>query len=211
MAGLLKSLITRYAMRTGRGRGLWLRLCRPRGSQYADYLRRHGGLYAVGHDVHINTDVVITDPGYVRIGNNVTLSTCTLIGHDGAIGVLNRAYGVRLDAVGKIDIRDNCFIGYGAIVLRGVTIGPNAIVAAGAVVTQDVPPGSIVGGVPAKVIGRTEDLVHKLQSETTALPWADLIQRRIGDYDPTLEPMLKRMRIDAFYTEPSPRPPHQAA
>ena len=43
--------------------------------------------------------------------------------------------GVKLDAVGKIDIRDNVFVGYGAIILRGVTIGPNAIVAAGAVVT----------------------------------------------------------------------------
>ena len=65
---------------------------------------------------------------YVRIGSNVGLSACFLIGHDGAVAMLNRAYGVKLDAVGKIDIRDNVFVGFNAIILPGVTIGPNAIV-----------------------------------------------------------------------------------
>jgi len=67
--------------------------------------------------------------------------------------MLNRAYGVKLDSVGKIDIRDNVFVGYGAIVMPNVTIGPNAIVAAGAVVMRgDYPDNSLIAGNPAKVI-----------------------------------------------------------
>lgn len=59
------------------------------------------------------------------------------------------------EAVTKGDIRvdDDVWIGYGATVLSGVHIGQGAVIAAGAVVTKDVPPYAIVGGVPAKIIG----------------------------------------------------------
>lgn len=113
--------------------------------------------------------------------------------------MLNQAYNVKLDAVGKIDIRDNVFIGYNSIVLRNVTIGPNAIVAAGAVVTKDVAEGDIVAGVPPKPIGRVADLVEKWQAETQSLPWADLINSREGAYDPEMEPQLTEMRLSHFY------------
>ena len=53
---------------------------------------------------------------------------------------------------GCIEIMDNVFIGSNSTILYDVRIGPNAIVAAGSVVTWDVPPGSIVGGVPAKIL-----------------------------------------------------------
>ena len=53
---------------------------------------------------------------------------------------------------GNIIIEDDVWIGYGAIILSGVHIGQGAVVAAGAVVTNDVPPYSVVGGVPARVI-----------------------------------------------------------
>jgi acetyltransferase-like isoleucine patch superfamily enzyme len=137
----------------------------------------------------------------VKIGNNVSLSQCTLIGHDGSIAVLNKAYGVKLDRTGKIDIRDNVFVGWGAIIMPGVTIGPNAIVGAGAVVTSDVEPGSIVGGSPAKPIGRVEEFVAKLKRETAQLPWADLIATREGAFDSQLEPELIRQRVAYFYSD----------
>ncbi|NOZ71209.1 MAG: acyltransferase [Chloroflexi bacterium] len=57
-----------------------------------------------------------------------------------------------------IRIGDGCWIASGAIIIGDVTISENSIVAAGAVVTKDVPPGSIVGGVPARIIGRTDQL-----------------------------------------------------
>jgi acetyltransferase-like isoleucine patch superfamily enzyme len=54
--------------------------------------------------------------------------------------------------VGPIRIKRNAWIGANATVTQGVTIGENAVVAAGAVVTKDVPDNTVVGGIPAKVI-----------------------------------------------------------
>ena len=144
----LGALARHIALRHGRAVGLWHRLAHPTGVQWADYLRRHGGLHAIGERCSVQTNVVITDPAYTRLGNNVSLSGCTLFGHDGVVNMLRNAYGGDLDRVGRIDIRDNVFIGHQAIVMPGVTIGPDAVVAAGAVVTKDVPPGCVVGGVP---------------------------------------------------------------
>ena len=88
----------------------------------------------------------------MHIGNNIALSGCNLIGHDGVVGMLNIAYGMKLDSVGKIMTKDNVFIGHGAIVLPNVTIWHNAIAAAGSVVIKDVALGDVVGGT-AKPIG----------------------------------------------------------
>lgn len=65
-----------------------------------------------------------------------------------------KVLGKDLEGVSKGDIivDDDVWIGYGAIIMSGVHIGQGAVVAAGAVVTKDVPPYAIVGGVPAKVI-----------------------------------------------------------
>ena len=129
------------------------------------------------------------------------LSDCTLLGHDGSIAVLNKAYGKKLDRVGKVDIKDNVFIGHGAVILPSVTIGPNAIVAAGAIVSKNVAEGTIVAGVPAKEIGKVDDLVQRLDAQTQELPWADLINQREGSFDPELEPLLKAMRVKHFFGE----------
>lgn len=195
----LQKLLRYLALNHGKAVSLYLKVCQPDNVEYAEFLRRHGGFYAIGKHCLINQDIVVTDPEYVRLGDNVCLSSCTLIGHDGSIAVLNRAFGVRLDAVGKIDIKDNVFIGMGAIIMPGVTIGRNAIVGAGAVVTKDVAEGDIVGGVPARPIGRTEDLVERLQQQTRTLPWANLILNRHGSYDPKIEPELKRLRSKFFF------------
>lgn len=195
----IKTLIKFLALEKGQFIGLYVRVCRPNGAEYAEYLRRHGGLQSIGADTEINYSVTITDPAYVRIGRNCTLTTCTLLGHDGVIRVLNKAYKKKLDAVGKIDILDNCFIGHGAIVMPGVTIGPNAVVAAGAVVTADVAEGTVVGGVPAKVISTTAMLVERMEQRSKDYPWYALIQQREGGFDAGMEPELKRMRLKFFF------------
>jgi len=56
------------------------------------------------------------------------------------------------DIAGDVVIKEWCWIGAGSIILKGVTIGPKSVIAAGSVVTRDVPSGVIVGGIPAKVI-----------------------------------------------------------
>ncbi|UJR82737.1 acyltransferase [Sandaracinus amylolyticus] len=195
-----RAALRTVAVERGIGFSLYQRLVSNNdGRDNAEYLRRHGGLHSMGRDVMIVPGTTITDPAYTRIGNNVVLSKCALIGHDGSIGVLSRAYNRKLDRVGKIDIRDNVFIGFGAIVMPGITIGPDAIVAAGAVVTRNVEPGTIVAGVPARDVGRVAELVDKLERESRDLPWWDLLARREGDIDPALEPELVRRRVAAFY------------
>lgn len=197
--GMLKKFISYLAVRHNRAVFLWKAFCRPSGEEYVEYLKRFGRLHSIGEGCRVLPSAKIADPQFVRLGNNVSLSTCYIIPHDGSIAVLNRAYGVKLDAVGKVDIRDNVFIGYNAIILRNVTIGPNAIVAAGAVVTKDVAEGDIVGGVPARPIGRVDQLVESLKDETSRLPWAELIESREGPVDPKMEPELMRMRIEHFF------------
>ena len=63
---------------------------------------------------------------------------------------------------GNIIVDDDVWIGYGATIMSGVHIGQGAVVAAGAIVTKDIPPYAIVGGVPAKIINyRFEDAIIK--------------------------------------------------
>jgi len=198
----LGSMCHRLAVRHGRAVGLWRRLAAPTGVQWAEYLRRHGGLNAMGERCSVQTNVVITDPAYTRLGHNVSLSGCTLFGHDGVVNMLRNAYGGELDRVGRIDIRDNVFIGHQAIVMPGVTIGPDAVVAAGAVVTKDVPPGCVVGGVPAKVIGRTRELHATLAAQTEQLPWRALVSGRADPRAPA-SAELHAQRVHHFFGMPS--------
>jgi len=199
----LSFFLRNIAMKNNRLVGLYRKICKPNGKEWAEYLRKHGHFYKMGEDCLIEVGASFTDPAYVRLGNNVHLSGCKIIGHDGSIGMLGRRYGVKLDRTGKIDIRDNVFIGEGAIVLPGVTIGPDVIVAAGAVVASDVSANSVVGGVPAKLIIQTSALVEKWREDTLMLPWAEMIERREGAFDPIMEPKLIRARVNYFFNQNS--------
>ncbi len=196
---LLRELVRYLLHRHGRLRYVWLRVCNPDNHEYARYLRRWGGLHAIGEGTTVAKGAVFTDPSYVRIGSNCGISVATFIGHDGSIRVLNNAYKVQLDAVGKIDIRDNCFIGYGAIIMPGVTIGPNSIVGAGTVVTKDVPPNTVVGVASTRRLMSTDELVERKLNKARSYPWYPLIEQRKGAFDPSLEPELIRQRVASFY------------
>lgn len=137
---------------------------RYRLSQYndftiAEYLREQGA--QIGQNCRILIRSFGGEPFLVRIGNHVTLAPdVAFITHDGGTWVFTDELP-SLQKFGAIEVLDNCFIGYGAILMPGVRIGPNSIVAAGAVVTKDVPPNTVVGGCPAKTICSIEDYKQK--------------------------------------------------
>ncbi len=105
----------------------------------------------IGDNVFLGTDVLLDLSDRITIADDVTISMRALITTHTDVGPIPLAasYPPRTAAV---EILRNVYIGAGAIVLPGVTIGPNAIVAAGAVVRESVPPGSMVGGVPARFL-----------------------------------------------------------
>jgi maltose O-acetyltransferase len=67
---------------------------------------------------------------------------------------------------GKIDIRENCFIGDSTIVLPNITIGSNSIIGSGSVVTKDIPPNTVVAGNPAKPICSLEAYLSKAKNHS---------------------------------------------
>ena len=107
----------------------------------------------VGENVFINSGCKMQDQGGIYIGDDV------LIGHNACLLTLNHAPepDARADMYpDSIHIEDKAWLGSNVTVLPGVTIGEGAIVAAGAVVTKDVPANTIVGGVPAREIKKIE-------------------------------------------------------
>ena len=105
-----------------------------------------------------------SEPYLISIGQHVTISgRVSLVTHDGATFVFRDRRGYEhVVKYGRITIHDNCFIGQGSIILPGISIGPNSVVAAHAVVTKDVLPNTIVGGNPARVITTVDKYADKL-------------------------------------------------
>jgi len=103
----------------------------------------------IGKNVFINFDCVFLDLGGITIEDNVLIAPrVSLLSEGHPVPSSNRHSLVP----GHIHIRKNAWIGAGATILPGVTIGENAVVAAGAVVSKEVPANTVVGGVPAKTI-----------------------------------------------------------
>lgn len=113
----------------------------------------------VGHGCRILTQVECTEPFLLDIGDHVSVGTnAQFVTHDGAVWVLRQQTGRSdLDLFGRIRIGNNVFIGNNAIILPGVDIGDDVIVAAGAVVSRRVPSDSVMAGVPARRIGSVAD------------------------------------------------------
>ncbi|MFM0816926.1 sugar O-acetyltransferase [Streptococcus suis] len=102
-----------------------------------------------GKDIYINKDVFMVDLGGIYIEDKVLIGPrAKLISVNHPLKAEDR-HKLELKSV---RIQENAWIGADATILPGVTIGKNAVVAAGAIVTKDVPDNSLVAGVPAKII-----------------------------------------------------------
>lgn len=146
-------------------------------------IHKHNGVISIGKRTTIwpgvKLSAVSTDPAvpatimigeYSSIGDHtqihccdrVTIGSYVLISWD--VNILENNYHNTADnaiRTGPVTIEDRVWIGCNAIILSGVTIGAGSIIAAGTVVTKDVPPRSLVAGNPGKVIRETE-------------PWAEV-------------------------------------
>lgn len=123
----------------------------------------------IGENVAIYTSDI--DGGYgflIDIGDRVTITNATILAHDAST---KRMLGYT--KVGRVRIGNDVFIGYGSIILPGVTIGSHVIVGAGTVVREDVPEDSVVIGNPAKVICSMSEYIQKNKKRLDTMPKYD--------------------------------------
>lgn len=107
-----------------------------------------GNRVTFGKNIFINHSAILSSSGGIEFGDNVMVAPglkIATINHDMYDRHVTYTYG-------KVTVKENAWIGMGVTICPGVTIGKYAVVAAGAVVTKDVPDYAVVGGVPAKVI-----------------------------------------------------------
>ena len=116
---------------------------------FAPFFTNYGASIVIGKNVFINHACTFLDMGGITLEDNVLIGPkVNLITENHPIEHLNR----RALICSPILIKRNAWIGAAATILPGVTIGQDAVVAAGAVVTKDVPDKMVVAGVPAKII-----------------------------------------------------------
>lgn len=131
--------------------------------QYQRYLRSEGVTIGTGCDIYKPTKFG-SEPWLIKLGNNVRITQgVNFITHDGGLWTLRKAnlIGQREVKYGRIVIGDNCNIGWNATIMPNVHIGDNCVIAAGAIVTKDVPAGTVWGGIPAKQIETLEEYYKK--------------------------------------------------
>ena len=125
------------------------------------YLEKRGATIGAGTRLNCSTDSFGTEPYLIKCGKDCLFANGVhFYTHDGGIKVLNTLNmfdGKRMEKFGAIVVGDNVYIGSETLIMPGVTIGDNCIIAAGAVVTHDVPSNTVWGGVPAKQIKSLDD------------------------------------------------------
>jgi acetyltransferase-like isoleucine patch superfamily enzyme len=128
-------------------------------------LRAHEGLISIGAKTVIGQECTISAFQNVTIGRECVIADRTMF-IDFDHGMVEVERPIRVQGIYKRDVHvgNNVWIGYGACVLRGVTVGDNAVIGTNAVVTKDVPANAVVGGVPAKLI--------RMRDEPERLRWS---------------------------------------
>ena len=131
------------------------------------YLNANEGFIKVGSNTHIDQFCVLYGQGGLTIGSDCAIAAGVTIytqtnqyAHDETMKIVDQPVIYQ-----EVTIGDDVWIGSRAVILPGVAIGDHAVIGAGAVVREDVSPWSIVGGVPAKVLGsRSSRTAESLQT-----------------------------------------------
>lgn len=142
------------------------------------YLRKKGAKIGENTVLLCGVSSFGTEPYLISVGRNCLFSGgIHLITHDGGISVLNKLNyfdGVNMDKIAPIKIGNNVYIGSGAYIMPGVTIGDNSIIGGCAVVTKDVFPNTVVAGVPGRAICTIKEYYDKLVKRNILYPTADM-------------------------------------
>lgn len=128
----------------------------------------------MGKNVKLFTWTLGTEPYLIKIHDNVNVaSEVMFITHDVSVFNVSRYLGLdyTLDKVGSIELWDNCMIGARSILMPGCSVGKNSIVAAGSVVTKQIPDNEVWGGNPAHFIMTTNEYALKLLEMNAEYPW----------------------------------------
>lgn len=105
-----------------------------------------------------------TEPYLISLGDRVSATACHFETHDGGVWVLRQRHP-NIDLVKRIVVGDNVFIGYGSVLLPGVTVGSNVVIGAYSVVSRDIPSNSVAVGSPAKVVRTIQAYEEKVLAE----------------------------------------------
>ena len=127
------------------------------------FFRKEG--ISLGEDTRIYSNIVTSEPHLIQIGSNTTVSVdVKFVTHDNSI---SKVLPDASDLFGRIRIGDNCFIGESSVIMYGVTLADNIIVAAGSVVTRSFDESNvIIGGNPARRISTWESFAEKSRPYT---------------------------------------------
>jgi acetyltransferase-like isoleucine patch superfamily enzyme len=147
------------------GRGLELKI-EPRGEiRFGRFvwvgdgskIRCHEGCVEIGEKTVMGQECTISAYQRVRIGEQCVIADRAMF-IDFDHGMVEVERPIRLQGIYKRDVEvgNNVWIGYGACILRGVSVGDNAVIGTNAVVTKDVPADAVVGGIPARIIRMRE-------------------------------------------------------
>ena len=127
---------------------------------------RHIGV-TIGRNCLISTRHFSSEPYLITIGNNVQITNNVSIYTHGGANVARLTHP-DFDIFGKVIIEDWAYIGSGSHIMPGVTIGMGALVAAGSVVTKSVPPRTVVGGNPARIICTVDEYITRNMQYNTS-------------------------------------------
>jgi acetyltransferase-like isoleucine patch superfamily enzyme len=135
------------------GKGAQIELGRWSWLGHGTKIRCHEGRVSVGAKTVMGQECTISAFQSVKIGRECVIADRVMF-IDFDHGVVEVERPIRLQGIYKrdVDVGNNVWIGYGACILRGVTVGDNAVIGTNAVVTKDVPANAVVAGLPAKVI-----------------------------------------------------------